>query len=975
MKWTHRSLSIAFVAIFGVLSTIAGVLVHAQFQDKRERHEQRLQGELQAAYHALESSYFELARLAFDSYVMRRTVLDILVRANSDVPEERNAARQALLEALTPVYEVLVRGGVRQFHFHLPNCDSLLRFHRPALFGDNLRGVHISVEKANDERVLVRGFEEGRVFNGFRNVFPIEYRGRHLGSVEISTNFEAVRRGLDRIFPHRYSFIIRSDVVKQKVFAREQGNYKPSGLSPDYLLENLGEVSEELRELHGQIEGDLAAALRAGKPYVTEFRADGRVQLAVFAPIHNIQGQQVAYIVSFNIDDTIASYRAESWFVLLGSIAALAALALLLYSLVKGNRRLSEEKQRVEQSEARYRQIFETNQAIKLIIDPRDGRIVEANDAASRFYGYTREELLSLSIDDLNTLSQEEVSSRMSEAFAAQRLYFEFQHRLKSGQVRDVEVYSGPVGEGDERLLYSIVHDVTARNEAQRKVQQLSRAVEQSVNTIVVTSLEGDIEFANPAFTSTTGYEIDEAIGQNPRFLGSGSTPDVVYDELWKTITAGKVWTGEFINRKKNGDTYYEEAVISPLRDDTGTITHYLAVKEDVTERRQLEQQLVQQERLAAVGQLSAGIAHDFNNILTSILGFAELLELSPELPGSLASSVARIRDSSEQAAHLVRQLLDFSRKSVRRTTRVSLRDVVADSISLLEHSVTPRITLTAELPDEDAWIDADLVQLQQLLLNLTVNSRDAIQDQGEVRIRVSREFVRQQVACDVCSQPLSGEWLVLEVQDNGDGIPSNVLPHVFEPFFTTKDVGKGTGLGLAQVSGIVKQHDGHIAVQSAPGQGTTMRIYLPPGDTHATPSNEKQGEVHELDFRGGAGETILLVEDEPGVRDTIQILLTRMGYRVLTAASARLALELFERESEHIGVVLSDMRMPDMDGEELFAELKRRHEHLRMIIMSGYPLGNDGSKLLERGLVAWVQKPISASQLSQVIRSSLSGR
>ena len=387
-----------------------------------------------------------------------------------------------------------------------------------------------------------------------------------------------------------------------------------------------------------------------------------------------------------------------------------------------------------------------------------------------------------------------------------------------------------------------------------------------------------------------------------------------------------------------------------------------------LAELKEAQDKMVQQERLAAVGQLAAGIAHDFNNILTSILGYAELLQVVPHTPEAMQANLARIATSGQRAAHLVRQILDFSRKSIRQSQQLDLVSYLREVFKFLECTIPESIHLSMEVGDGHYLIQADPTQMHQMITNLAVNARDAMPNGGNLRIVLSRENVSDKELCTGCNQRIRGEWVHLRVSDTGTGIFPEVLPHIFEPFFTTKAVGEGTGLGLSQVYGIIKQHAGHIVVDSRPGHGTTFDIYLPP---LTSAQNRIESEEMIPVFRG-QGEILLLVEDDEIALEVSKSMLECLGYRVLNAANGKEALSLYREHRDEIALVLSDMVMPDMEGMALYSILKVQNPEVKVIMMSGYPLDEKGAKLLEQGIVNWFQKPISFQTLSRLISGAL---
>jgi two-component system cell cycle sensor histidine kinase/response regulator CckA len=394
----------------------------------------------------------------------------------------------------------------------------------------------------------------------------------------------------------------------------------------------------------------------------------------------------------------------------------------------------------------------------------------------------------------------------------------------------------------------------------------------------------------------------------------------------------------------------------------------WVLVLRDVTQEREVQQRVQQQERLAAVGQLAAGIAHDFNNLLTGIIGFAQLLQMGHKMPPSAQPDLGRIVEQGQQAAHLIRQILDFSRRSNIQRQPLDLVPFLKEAIKFLARTIPENIHITLEVAPGEYLVHADPVQLQQVLTNLAVNARDAMPEGGELRVRVSRLTLRPGDRPPFPGMT-AGEWIVLSVLDTGVGIPPEVMPHLFEPFFTTKEPGIGTGLGLAQVYGIVKQHDGYIDVASQVGVGTTFLVYLPALEVPEVPVPTALVEPPR-----GQGQTILLVEDEPTVRQASEAMLERLGYQVLVAADGQQAQVLHTEHPGEIALVLSDLVMPKMGGLELYRLLRERDPAIRMVVVTGYPLGQEIATLLAQGILGWIQKPFLLNELAQVVHRALKG-
>lgn len=512
------------------------------------------------------------------------------------------------------------------------------------------------------------------------------------------------------------------------------------------------------------------------------------------------------------------------------------------------------------------------------------------------------------------------------------------------------------------------------RNEqrsAEVSLRKLSRAVEQSPDTVVITDRAGIIEYVNPAFEALTGYASDEARGKTPRIIKSGEQGPEIYQDMWKTILAGKVFRGILVNRKKNGELYYVEESICPVRDAQGQITHFIANGRDLTERLRLEAQLLQAQKMDAVGRLAGGVAHDFNNLLTIITSYSELaLDAIPE-DSPLAAKIQEVLLAAKRAAELTRQLLAFSRKQPQALRVVDLNPVVAAISKTLPRLIGEDIEFSF-IPGQGLGpVRVDPLQMEQVLMNLAANARDAMPQGGHFRIETSPASLDQDYIQRKPAAIPAGNYAVITVTDDGCGIPREHIGHVFEPFYTTKASGKGTGLGLATVYGIVKQNKGYIWVYSEPGAGTVFKIYLPCADKnrpaeHIIPKNE---------VAAPGTETLLLVEDEQAVRRATGEFLRMLGYHVLEAKDGLDALTVAKQHSASIDLLVTDVVMPNLSGGELAKKLARERPETKFLFVSGYA----GKTVLDHHVLDletnFLQKPYSLKQLGAKIRSALDGK
>jgi PAS domain S-box-containing protein len=509
-----------------------------------------------------------------------------------------------------------------------------------------------------------------------------------------------------------------------------------------------------------------------------------------------------------------------------------------------------------------------------------------------------------------------------------------------------------------------------ARDSAEELLRKLSGAVEQSADSVLITNHEGIIEYVNPAFEALNGYSWKEIAGKTPRILKSGEHGPDVYRELWKTVLSGNVYRGILLNRKKNGKLYYVETSISPVRDSEGRVTHFVSNGRDLTERLHLEAELLQAQKMDAIGRLAGGVAHDFNNLLTIITSYSELA-LDGLLPGSaLQTKVQEILSAARRAAELTRQLLAFSRKQVQALRVVDLDPVISVIIKTLQRLIGEDIELTFVAGNGAGKVRVDPVQIEQILMNLATNARDAMPQGGKLTIETSDIYLDDQYVHKKHAIIPTGHYALLTVSDNGHGIPADHLPHIFEPFYTTKPLGKGTGLGLATVYGIVKQNRGFVWAYSEKEMGTVFKIYLPCVQER-TAVAEAPGK-NPIEVAQHGTETVLLVEDQDSVRRAITEFLGLCGYTVLQAKDGMDALAVAKSHAATIHLVVSDVVMPHMSGGQLAEELARFRPETKVLFVSGYA----GKTVVDHKVVYlesnFLQKPFSLKQLSSKLRGIL---
>jgi len=538
--------------------------------------------------------------------------------------------------------------------------------------------------------------------------------------------------------------------------------------------------------------------------------------------------------------------------------------------------------------------------------------------------------------------------------------------QLLAEEMEYLRKYSEVVARKLEEKVRELEETLARRKKAEEELIKLSLAVEQSPVSIIITDLNGNIEFVNPKFCQITGFSSEEVVGRNTRILKSGETSPEDYQRLWAAITTGKVWQGEFHNIKKNGELFWESATISPVKNREGSIFHYMAIKEDITERKKLEEQLLHAQKMEAVGTLAGGIAHDFNNILTVIMGYSTILKIRMPKGDPLLNNVIQIQAAAERAAGLTRSLLAFSRKQRIDTKVVDLNDVVNGIRNMLRRLIREDIELRIVPAEEGLPVLADVGQLEQVLLNLATNACDAMDVGGSITITTGVAELEEELR-DAEGVVEPGRYALLTFADTGAGMGEGTRQRMFDPFFTTKDIGKGTGLGLAICYGIIKQHGGFIDCRSEPGKGATFRIYLPLVQTiaeHMEPSET-------LPLTGGS-ETILVAEDDPVVMDITTEILMEFGYTVIQAGDGEEAVALYRDHWRGISLCLLDVVMPGKRGCEVFKELRRINPDARVLFMSGYSADASSLDHLLKEGNGFISKPLEIHDLLRKVREAL---
>ncbi|HWA57618.1 MAG TPA: PAS domain S-box protein [Gemmatimonadales bacterium] len=613
-------------------------------------------------------------------------------------------------------------------------------------------------------------------------------------------------------------------------------------------------------------------------------------------------------------------------------------------------------------SEMRYRQIFERSTTVNLVLDAASMRMVDANPAAVMFYGWPREELIGKPLAEITAQPEAVVRDMIEAAEGERRNFFVSRHRLRSGVVRDVEVHSSPFELDGRRVLFSIVHDITDRLRAERQLVESEanyrRALEQASDAIVVSDRQGVILEVNARTEEILGFRREEVVGRRLEDYLPAEDRERKPLRLRDLLDGGSLLAERRLQRK-NGTLADVEISARDLGDG-----RFQAIIRDISERRRLEEQLRQAQKMEAVGQLTGGIAHDLNNLLTVVLANSEMM--AAELPPGredLKGDLGELQAAARRGAQMIRKLLSFSRHAPLTYQVLDLGRVVEDLLGTLRRLLPAHIEIEFNREPDAIKVLADSGAIEQVLLNLATNARDAMPRGGTLHLETRRVHVARPP-----DGALPGSYGCLIVRDTGVGMDERVRARAFEPFFTTKPPGEGSGLGMAMIYGLTQQHGGFLELDSELGKGTTVRVHFPLArdDQPLAELGTSTPMLH------GGVEQILLVEDEDGLRRVAQRALERVGYKVITASDGLEALEAYRKCAKHVDLIITDVVMPKLGGLALYRTLRQEGHAVRFLFTSGYAAHEIVKGDLPESDLQLLQKPWTLADLTQRVREVL---
>ncbi len=596
------------------------------------------------------------------------------------------------------------------------------------------------------------------------------------------------------------------------------------------------------------------------------------------------------------------------------------------------------------------------------------GEILYCNSSIKRL-AFDSEHLADMTIRDFYPQEYRNALKKLLDSvFEDEKPRYSYQFPIlnRSGQYIPTEMKITKGAWKDLPVLYIIIHDISHWKRVEIENKMLSEALKNIDECLVVFDLNGKIMFVNEKFVNTYQYPKNEIVGRPfSDFHSSVNEEQITREIIKKSIKGG--WHGELSGLKKNGDKLHLSFTTSVMNDENENPIVIIGIAVDLTEKKQLEKQLYQAQKMEAIGQLAGGIAHDFNNLLTVIDGYSEHLLVRCNEKKIEHAYVRQIRKASERAGSLTQQLLAFSRRQLMQPKLIHLNDLVREMVTLLKRLIGEDVELSTLLNPDIGYVRADKNQLEQVVMNLALNARDAMTEGGQLSIETKRVMLDQHYKNSHAGVN-EGPYVMLAVSDTGVGMDKETQSRIFEPFFTTKEKGKGTGLGLATVYGIIKQSKGHIWVYSEPGRGTSFKIYLPAAKGNLKASND--GKKEQVLLKGD--ETVLVVEDEFMVRELVVNSLKQYGYSVLEASNGRQALELIKSNENAIQLVITDVVMPEVSGQKLVKALSEQYPDIKAIFMSGY----SDHAVTNHGLIEerafFIQKPFSPATLAQKVRDIL---
>ena len=605
---------------------------------------------------------------------------------------------------------------------------------------------------------------------------------------------------------------------------------------------------------------------------------------------------------------------------------------------------------------------FALDESAIVAVTDQTGKITFVNEKFCEISKYSREELLGEDHRIINSgFHPKEFIKNLWKTIAGGKVWRgEIRNRAKEGSIYWVDTTIVPfLNENGKPYQYiAIRYDITERKEAEERIRQQASLLDKAQDAILVCDLNFQVLYWNKGAENIYGYRAEEILGREICDAICGGEREQL-ERAQAAFDDGDEWKAEVRQFNKTDQPLFVETRWTLVRNEQNQPDYYLIINTDITEQKKTEDQLLRAQRMESIGTLAGGIAHDLNNILSPILMAADMLRLS-DLDEEAESWLSMIRENADRGASLVKQVLSFARGMEGERVAVQLKHLIKDLVKVLRETLPKSISVEFDLAPDLETVTGDATQIHQVLMNLAINARDAMTPSGGTLKLTANNADLDENFARMHPEARIGRYVALSVSDTGTGMPPEVLNRIFDPFFTTKEVGKGTGLGLSTAVSIVKSHGGFINVYSETGKGTQFSVYFPAAETEEKAMQTKK----ELPFPTGAGETILVVDDEENIRRITGATLEKFGYRVLLASDGTEAVAVFAQNKEEIRLVLTDMAMPFMDGAATIRSLRRLAPDLKIIAASGLSTPEQAAEIDALGVEAFLQKPYTAEKL-----------
>ncbi len=800
-----------------LLASLSLVFINYINKSKKEDYYSEKISNLTISYNSSIEKYRLLTKYVFNESIKNDLILSLFERGVNSEGEVRRLYKGLLYKELEPLYQRLKKDGIRQVHFHLKNSESYIRFYKPNKYGDNLSNLRETVNIANKENKIVSNFETGRVISGFRNVFPLNFKNEHLGSVELSVSTKTMLESIFKLDNRgEFLFLLNKNIVYPKLFDSQKSLYETSIINSNYLLEDrnssLADSPKKLSPIAIKINKkistnkELKMAMAKGNKYMTFVEIDNISYDVILIPMIGVTKKIEGYLIEYKKSENIPILVKMDIYTYLFIIFGMLLLMFLVYIIEKKSKTLDKQKE--------WFKSITDNLGEGLYVMNLKAEITYINPSACKILGYEANEIIGKNAHSLfhshsfnNNLKQEDcpifLGAINEDIFNTEKEYF----LTSDGREISVSLRSKLIKK--EHGLSEIVtsfSDITIQKKIKKESALLRKALESSINCIVITDKDANVQWANPAFEKLTGFKINEISGKNPKeFISSKKQTKEFYSQMWETILNKKPWKGELINKKKDGTLYDEELIITPVLDENNEIINFIAIKQDISHRKiialkkqEKEKLFYQQSKMASMGEMLANIAHQWRQPLSVISTAATGIKVQKSLDILNEDELIHTMDSINNSAQFLSQTIEdfrgFFNPKNNTEKEFLISSLIDKSLNLVKAQFSSmNIDIIKDI--EDISVVSLENELVQVLVNILNNSRDVL-----IKIENKRRLL-------FINAKIKNNTFIIEIKDNGKGIPLDVIDKVFEPYFTTKHQSQGTGIGLYMSEKIISSH------------------------------------------------------------------------------------------------------------------------------------------------------------------------